>query len=373
MDAMTSPVQTRERPDFADPRLMEAGFEEAAAAGSPCERRLTIAGRPVTVRSAGPEMLARLTRTFTHLARADDRDAELTVHLWDSASGDTALPPLPDVGEGPHQPGAFFYYSDDEVRTAFQLGTSGDPRVLEMYPHAAPPSLSVLDTAAGEAFYWVSDAAAIPYWEEATAIRFLLDWWMRESEVYSLHAGAVGTAEGGVLLVGKSGSGKSTSTLACLQSEQLLYAGDDYVAVETGAAPHVHSLYSSGKVMPDHVQRLPFLLPAVSNADDLGEEKAVVYVHEEWPRAITTGFPLKALLAPKVTPGLVEARTVEISRIEGLAALAPSTVFQMHTRAKESLAAMSRLLEQVPCYRLELGSDIPSIPRAVEALLERLS
>jgi hypothetical protein len=373
MDAMTSPVQAREaRPDFADPRQMAAGFEEAAAAGEPRERWLTIAGRAVRVRSAGPEMLARLTRTFTHLGRPEGGEADLTVHLWDSATGDTSLPPLPDVGEGPHQPGAFFYYSDDEVRTGFQLGTSGDPRVLAAYPHAAPPSMSVLDTVAGEAFYWVADAARIPYWEEATAIRFVLDWWMREAGVYSLHAGAVGVAEGGVLLVGKSGSGKSTSTLACLESD-LLYAGDDYVAVDTGAEPYVHSLYSSGKVMPDHVQRLPFLLPAVSNTDQLGAEKAVVYVHEHWPRAITAGFPLRALLAPQVTPRLVESRTVEISRIEGLAALAPSTVFQMHTRAKQSLASMSRLLEEIPCYRLELGSDIASIPRAVEGLLEKLA
>jgi hypothetical protein len=229
----------------------------------------------------------------------------------------------------------------------------------------------VLDVARGQAWYWVTDASRIPYWEEATAIRFLLDWWMRERGVHQVHAGAVGTAEGGVLLVGKSGSGKSTSTLACLESD-LLYAGDDYVGVGVEPQPYVHSLYSSGKVMPAHVQRLPFLLPALSNTDQVGAEKAVVYVHEQWPRAITSGFPLKALMAPRVTPGLVESRVVEISRIEGLAAFAPSTVFQMHTRAKQSLASMSRLLERVPCYRLELGSDISSIPRAIEGLLERL-
>jgi hypothetical protein len=368
MDAMTSPAQATEAlPAFADPGRMEAGFEEAAAAGEPCERWLTIGDKAVRVRAAHPEMLGRLTRTFTHLGRPEGGTADLTVHFWDSATLGTSAPPLPQVGEE-NQPGAFFYFSDDRVRAGFQLGTSGDPRVLEAYPFAAPPSLSVLDTERAEAWYWVGDASQIPYWEEATAIRFLLDWWLRERGIYQLHAGAVGTAEGGVLLCGKSGSGKSTATLACLESD-LLYAGDDYVAVGVEPEPRVHSLYSSGKVMPDHVQRLPFLLPAVSNSDQVGIEKAVVYVHEAWPTAITAGFPLRALLAPRVTPGLVESRVVEISRIEGLAALAPSTVFQMHTRAKQSLAAMSRLLERVPCYRLELGSDISSIPRAIEGLL----
>ena len=371
MDAMTTPVAETEAalPAFADPERMEAGFEEAASAGERCERRLSIGGEAVRIRSADPAMLSRLTRTFTHLATPEDGGAALTINFWDSATRGTVVPPLPDVGTE-HQPGAFFYYSDDRIRAGFQLGTSGDPRVLAAYPHAAPPSLSVLDVERSEAWYWVADASRIPYWEEATAIRFLLDWWLRERGIHQVHAGAVGNADGGVLIVGKSGSGKSTSTLACLESD-LLYAGDDYVAVGVGPEPYVHSLYSSGKVMPDHVQRLPFLLPALSNADQVGEEKAVVYVHEQWPRAITTGFPLKALLAPRVTPGLVESRIVEISRIEGLAALAPSTVFQMHTRAKQSLASMSRLLERVPCYRLELGSHIPSIPRAIEELLAR--
>ena len=47
----------------------------------------------------------------------------------------------------------------------------------------------------------------------------------------------------GVLIAGKSGSGKSTSTLACLTSG-LLYAGDDYVLVDiAGAAVRAQSLF----------------------------------------------------------------------------------------------------------------------------------
>src|SRR5205823_136180 len=81
-----------------------------------------------------------------------------------------------------------------------------------------------------------------------TPLRHILHLWLASRGVQFVHAGAVGRPSGGCLIVGKSGSGKSTSTLATLGSE-LLYAGDDYVGVSvtTGGA-HVHSIYGCGKL-----------------------------------------------------------------------------------------------------------------------------
>ena len=343
----------------------------SAARGNVVDREYLIAGRRIRLRAAHPDLMRRLSRTFTHLETAATTEPELTIHLWDSVVCDAPPPPIPDV-EGEQAPGAFFYYSDARVRAGFQLGTSGDARVTGVYPHAPTPALSVLDSERDEAWYWAADATRIPYWEEATPVRFILDWWLRDQGLHQVHAGAVGTPEGGVLLTGKSGSGKSTSTLATLDSP-LRYAGDDYVVVALEPEPWVHSLYSSGKLMADHVMRLPFLTPALANGDRLDTEKAIVYVHENWPENITAGFPLRAILASKVVPGLVDAQIVETSRLIGLAALAPSTVFQMHTRGQDSLVRMRELVGVVPTYRLELGSNMASIPRAISALLMRLN
>jgi hypothetical protein len=350
---------------------VEASFAAAVQSASRVvEASYRIGGHVVRLRSPNEPMLRKLTTSFTHLAEPADATPELTVELWDSAGGAPA-PPTPEVG-GESAPGAFFYFSDDRVRMGYQLGTSGDARVLTVYPHAPTPALSVLAIGRGRAWYWVADAERIPYWEQATPLVYLLHWWLREQDSHLLHAGAVGTDTGGVLLVGKSGSGKSTSTLSTLQSDELRYAGDDYVAVSLGGTPWVHGLYSAGKLMPNHVQRLPFLLAALANTDQLEVEKAVVYVHEQWPGHITPGFPLRAILAPRVLPGLREARVIETSRLAALAALAPSTVFQMHTRGQDSLVQMRRLAELVPSYVLELGSDMASIPEAILELLRRL-
>lgn len=366
-----------------------AAFENAAADGfgalEPVERSFAAAVRAssgvveasyrlgrdvVRLRSPSETMLGKLTASFTHLRVDPATTPALTIQLWDS-SGGAPPPPTPEVGRET-APGAFFYFSDKQVCMGYQLGTSGDARVLAVYPHAPTPALSVLAAGRGEAWYWVADADRIPYWEQATPLVYLLHWWLRVRGVHLLHAGAVGTDAGGVLLVGKSGSGKSTATLSALQSDELRYAGDDYVAVSLDEQPWVYGLYSAGKLMPNHVQRLPFLLTALANTDQLEVEKAVVYVHEQWPGHITSGFPLRAILAPKVVPDRREARVVETSRLAALAALAPSTVFQMHTRAQDSLEHMRRLAEAVPCYVLELGSHMDSIPESILELLRRL-
>jgi hypothetical protein len=351
--------------------LFESRFADAARAnGGVSEHDYSIAGGRVRIRSAAPEMSSRLLKAFAHLASPTGGDPDLTIHLWDSKSAGGAEPPLPHASQD-EPPGAFWYYSDERLRVGYQHGTSGDARVIDVYPHTPTPALSALDTETHDAWYWVADATRIPYWEQATPMVYLFDWWLRDRGMHLLHAGAVGTDEGGVLLVGKSGSGKSTTTLSALQTT-LTYAGDDYVGVSLEPEPRVHSLYGSGKLMPDHVERLPFLLPALENADVLDEEKAVVYVNQHWPQNSTAGFPLRAIVVPRVTPGLVTAVATRTSALAGLAALAPSTVFQMHTRGQDALARMRRLAEEVPSFVLEVGSDMDSIPQAIADLIEQL-
>lgn len=353
---------------FGELEPLAASFEAAVRAASVVEERdVRLADATVRLRSPHPEMLRRLGRAFAHL-ELDEPAAQpdLTVNLWDAESGGSP-PPLPNT-EDEEAPGAFFYFSNHQLRAGFQLGTSGDARVLAVYPNAPTPALSVLETSNARGWYWVADARRIPYWEQATPLVYLLDWWLRARGMHMLHAGAVGTDEGGVVLVGKSGSGKSTAALSSLDAD-LFYAGDDYVAVSLDTQPQVHSLYGSGKLMQNHVERLPFLLDALANRDHLAIEKAVVYVNEHWPAKITAGFPLRAVVLPRITPGLVEARYFEASPVAGFTALAPSTVFQMHTRGQDSLVRVRRLVERVPSYVLELGSDIASIPHAIRDLI----
>jgi hypothetical protein len=331
-------------------------FDRAAESVGVVERRFEIAGELVALRFAGDAMVGLLTPAFEHLAVDSDRNGKpsLAINLWDAESTGTPAPPLPEVAPDSAF-GAFYYYAEPPYRFLYQPG---------------PGAVSMLDTERGEAWYWIGSPAGLSHWEQAAPARHILQWFIGSTGRQQVHGGAVGTAGGGVLLVGKGGSGKSTATLSTLDSE-LLYAGDDYVAVEFGDDPYVHSLFSSGKVEPHHLSRLPHLERAVSNADKLESEKAVVYVQEHWPERTSRGFPLRAVFIPKVVADRPESRLTDATRAAALAALAPSTIFQLHPSGAEALAAMAKVVARVPTYTLELGSDIAGIPTVISAFLEQ--
>jgi hypothetical protein len=314
-------------------------------------------GSRISLEFASGALLEQISPAFAHLQIAADanRDDEprLRVALWDGSASPGTPPPRPAAPRD--QPrGALVHLHDPPVRVAYQPG-------LEM--------LSLLDSEDRRAWYWVRDTDIQATWDQGCPIRQILFWWLGEQGYLQVHGAAVGTPTAGVLVVGPPGSGKSTVALACLGSS-LLYAGDDYVAVKVDSSPQVASLYCSAKLDADSMaQRLPQLLPLLANTDRLHAEKAVVYVHEHFPQSTARGFPLKAVVVPRLTSAGAEAKTVAISRAAAFTALAPSTLFQLHTAGGRELSALSDLLEHLPCYALDIGADLASVPAALEELI----
>jgi hypothetical protein len=313
----------------------------------------------VSLRFASPALRERLTPAFAHLvAKPNERrgPAGLTVHLWDSASVGADPPPHPQTPSGAPA-GALYHFHEPPLRSVYQPG-------LE--------TLSVLDSQSREAWYWVADALEQPSWDQACPIRQILFWWLRSRRYLQLHAGGVGTPRAGALVVGQAGSGKSTVALACLGSE-LLYAGDDYIAVTLEPSPRVASLYNSGKLDPAHATSFfPHLLPLLANRDRLDTEKAILYVERHFPQQTTRGFPLAAVVVATVRPARRDPQIFAMCRAAAFAALGPSTMFQLHTAGADELSTLSSLVARVPCYGLEVGSDLGALPRKISELLSTL-
>ena len=89
-------------------------------------------------------------------------------------------------------------------------------------------------------------------------MRNILHWWAASTSGQLIHAGALGRPDGGVLLLGAGGAGKSTTTLASLGSA-LRIAGDDFNLVDTAEPVTVHSLYSGAKLADAARSRFPEL------------------------------------------------------------------------------------------------------------------
>lgn len=332
-----------------------ASFEDAAARTGIVVRHFTIAGAGVTMRFAGDGLLAQVGRSFEHLATETSVETGLTVNLWDSQSTRTAPPPL--LGEliDTAESGPIHYYDHDGIQAMGRWRT-----------------LSVLHRETSEAWFWTPAATAMATWDWAAPLRAILHWWLGSHGVLQVHGGAVGTAKGGVLIVGRGGSGKSTTALSSLAAG-LRYAGDDFVAVTVQPVPRVHSLYCSGKLDSKHLERFPGLLHTVANPVRAPDEKAIVYVGEAFPSSPIAGFPLRAVLVPRVVAREPATRVVPASAGVALTALAPSTIFQLHPPQPNALAEMAALVRRVPCFSLELGSDIDRIPNAIVDLLETLA
>jgi hypothetical protein len=330
------------------------------ASGTSCSKRYGIAGAPVDLRFASGDLRDALSPAFAHLELSRAREsapAALTIHLWDSASGGSPPPPRPSTPDA-FATGAMFHVHEGPIRAVYEPGTE---------------ALSVLDSASGEAWYWVADVAKIPFWDRASPMRQMLFWWLETRGYLQVHGSAVGTADGGVLIVGRRGSGKSVTSLASLGST-LLFAADDYVAVSMDGTPHLASIYSSGKLVPEQARKLlPHLLPLASNPDRLDTEKAVIFAHEHFPTQTTAGFPLRAILVPMVRLTQQESRIVDIERAAAFAALAPSTIVQLRTAGQDELRVMSRLVAHVPSYGIELGTDTAAIAGTIGDFLDRLA
>jgi hypothetical protein len=329
-------------------------FADAARAHGVTERRIHIAGRTIALRFAGGALLPLLMPAFEHLEATSADAVDLTVHLFDSESTGVRMPPPPWPATAYGAKGEISGFNHGGVRALYQPGID---------------ILHLLDVAGACAVYWAPTFRLIPYWESSFPLRTILHWWLQPTPFQPIHSGAVGTAAGGVLIAGISGSGKSTATLACLDSD-LLYAGDDYVIVNTDA-PWVHSAYGTAKLEGANVARFEWLRPLMANPGQLETEKAMFFVARHFPEKITSGFPLRAIVLPRVT-GQRDTAIRRATSHAALLAIAPTTVMHLAGAEGATFEKITQLVRRVPSYILEAGTDLRQIPAAIRGLLKEL-
>ncbi|MFT7649403.1 MAG: hypothetical protein ACI8Y4_004164 [Candidatus Poriferisodalaceae bacterium] len=345
-------------------RLLARDIDNVIQGGAPVEFvYLQLGDDVVELRFVGIGARAPFTRALAHLVRAPTTTPSFQLDVCTPAVVGTGLSPLlrvllESVGTGGLSPRFEIpALTNDRVRT-ISLPWDG---MLAMYSaqHC-------------RAQVWIEEPSTLPIWDHGAPFRTIFNWWLSDSGRYCIHAGAVGTSDGAVLLTGKGGSGKSTSSLACVGSE-LGYLSDDYCVLDVDGTPEVLSLYNTGKLNGQvDLDRQPRFARWIVNGDRLGEEKQLMYIHEHQPEAIVRRAPLRAVILPKVTGRVMP----ELSRITGgaaLRALAPTSLFQLPGSGAQALARMAALVQRLPCYQMETGNDLAAIPATLAHLLKSLN
>lgn len=335
-----------------DPRALFEQFTAAYAAALVETNQLThcyrIAGYTVRLAFAGPALISLLTPALAHLACPAEATPDLTLCLWDGSS----------TGVEPSQPwtisaiglrGELPTWSDETILTAIQPDVN---------------AVSIFDRSQGIGFYWIDSPCSLRVYERAAPLKVLLHWWLRESGLTLIHAGAVGTAAGAVLIVGKSGAGKSTTTLACLEAG-LHYLADDRCLLGLTPIPQVYCVYNSAKLHLAQMARFPGLLTRVNNLAETTNEKALLYLQQLLPQQLAQQLPIRALLLANVA-GTTQTSLAPISRMQLLRDFVTSTLVYQPGAVQAEVAMMTALVRQLPCYQINLGSDLAGIPPVVE-------
>ena len=316
----------------------------------------TIGRQNIRLRFAGSALVSLITPALEHLRTQPTPDINLTIYLWDSASTGVPIPATPWTQKDYLPRGEIRGFNSKQIRTTFHLGSG---------------IFNMLDLASGKALFWIRDYRFVPYYETGSPLRAILSAWMSTQGYQLTHAAAVGTPEGGVLIVGKGGAGKSTAALACLDEEKLIYAGDDYVLLDSDPEPYVYSLYNSAKLNADHAENFPHLLSLASNKNKLETQKALIFLNRHYHRKMCRGFPVRAIVAPHIT-GLVQTTFQSSSSAKALKTLAPSTIFQTPGSGPDTFQFLSRIVKRAPSYILYSGRQLSGIPSAILSILSCL-
>ena len=309
-----------------------------------------LAGFRIRLVSAGPEMLAYMRPALAHLPQLEDNGtADLTVWMWNTAVTGEHIPELPLPPMEEHAVGVL---STDDLVLAYQSGLR---------------SLSLLQQSTDEAFLIAESVGALPGWTRPEPFRNLLAWWLSGRGLLLAHSAAVSTDDGAVLLVGPSGSGKSSTALACLAAG-MGYLGDDYVVVNPQTRD-VWSVYTSAKLVVEHHERYPHLMtPDLTNHGEPGVPKRIGWPALEFPDRVVLRSVARSLVLPVVTRG-PECSLHAVASSRALMALAPTSMFQsaaLRPRIFTLSATVSRLFSP---YRLELGDGAHRVPDMLAALI----
>ena len=340
---------------------MRAEFEEAAAnyRDEVYESFYIFAGRSVRIRVVGRELAKHIVRPFAHLRATEPAplNPQLTIDLWDDNKTHIQQPIGPEY--------------DDLGWTETTVQSTGDRFLGQRLPH----TFSCLDREANHIVGSIAWHDRIFIYERAKPLARLLLRWHNDKHIQIIHTGLVARNGTGILFVGKSGSGKSTSSLACIAAG-FDYLSEDYVGLEacTDGSFLGHSLYNSVFVQTSHLARFKELVPYAIKGRLPHEEKSVIILSQIFPERLKRTVPIRALALPRV----VHAANTEFrpaSKGEALLALGPSSLLQIPNRGlgTNGFDRLAQLVKRIPCYWLDVGSDLRSLASRVEEILSQLS
>lgn len=203
---------------------------------------------------------------------------------------------------------------------------------------------------------WTADAGLLPDWEDSFPLRSIIHWASGTRSCCLAHAAVIETGGRSVLLTGRGGSGKSTTTTAAILTGHRT-CGDDFVMIETkNSPPTAHCLYDTIKLDDFSLSLFPELRGDIANPERAADQKARIHLHYTKPDSLISATPLVAIVLPIITHDeFPSMRPVNPGVV--LRALAPTTLFLLRGEESSLAAKLTSLVRALPGWQLRLTQD----------------
>ncbi len=309
----------------------------------------SVGGQEFEVLSYGDFDSDSYLKAMSHIKLEKPSETDLTIHLIESKS--TGLRP----------PQEWLDWSEMDLYNG-ELLNFGNNRAIF---NSTELWFIFVDYESKAIYYWIDDFLKLNPKEPAIPLIMVFHLWFDNTPLFLCHAAALGTSEKGVLLTGRGGAGKSTSTLSCLNTAVKI-AGDDFVLIDSETSM-AYSLYGVTKLNIEQYENLPHLKPLISNTDQIPDEKGQVYINEFFPGSMINQFKIKAILLPTIT-GLKDTFIKQCSKIEAIKALVPSSIWILKSN-KRAVEKMNLLISKQPTFRLMAGTELNQISPTLMKLI----
>lgn len=315
---------------------------------------IALPGLSLRVKIEPGELSAALQQTIVPAARVshlEHRSSEITI----LHAGMPGIPAPVPWGNGP-------YFPHDVATMLAEKRLSGtyfyDDCLWQIY---------AIDDAFGVQL--MKGSTTYPGWELGAPLRVFLHWHYANRGMRLVHGGTLAINDTGILLAGAGGAGKSGTVVAGLL-HGLNSVGDDYVLVDPANGIKAYPIYSTLKQDPAGFKRMRL-------EERLGvrplnwQGKHEFRIQDLSQQALAGAIDLKAIIIPRI--GAASTTFRKATGREAMMALAPSALHQMPGERHSGFRFFSTLVQSLPAYFMDLGSDPAEIAVSVRHFIEDLT
>jgi hypothetical protein len=321
--------------------------------------RMPVEGSRLIIHHDGSAQAVNYFSSLMHLKCDEASGVEAGSIVWvdrSQSAGEIPSPPLADDQYTGYGQRGFIHWKDWKFLHAPTIG-------LEIWYHIPSHSGVVVTRGVEE----------LSIYDRATPFQSIIHWILEDAGWHMAHAAVVGFQGKGALLVGNSGSGKSTTALTCLMNPELQFLCDDKCMLSLDPNPRAFAIYNAVKLNHDVKDRFPFFNKMIVGTDEFAKKgKNLAFLYPEFKDKTVTRLQINSILIPRINThgpfGISPASPAAAFRVFG-----PSTSIWVPLSGPSNYRFLRSFTEKIPCYYLDLAPELQRNAACIKDHLIRLS